>query len=127
MKRCIFQFLMVSIPLLAAIGCGASPAPSVAAKNEAASNPAPVDEVAEVRSTLSPEDRELVEAQEWCVVMPSERLGAMGAPIKLDIEGQPVFVCCAGCKKKAAANPEQTLAKLADLKAKAKEEKAVMK
>ena len=51
-----------------------------------------------------------------------ERLGSMGPPLKLDIDGQPVFVCCAGCKKKALADPKATLAKVAELKAKKQKE-----
>ena len=81
------------------------------------------DEVAAERAKLDPADRALVEAQEWCVVRTDERLGSMGAPIKLDIKGQPVFICCKGCKRKAEADPDKTLAKVAELKAKAKAEK----
>lgn len=80
-------------------------------------------EIAEERAKLSPEDRALVEAQEWCVISSQERLGSMGAPIKLTIKGQPVFVCCGGCKRKAEADPDKTLAKVEELKAKAKEAK----
>ena len=76
-------------------------------------------EIAAERAKLSPEDRKLVEAQEWCVSNNDERLGEMGAPIKLTIKGQPVFICCKGCKKSAEADPDATLAKLAELKAKA--------
>ena len=68
---------------------------------------------------LSPEDQRLVAAQEFCVIS-DERLGAMGPPIKVVIKGQPVFLCCGGCKKKALSNPDQTLAKLEELKAKVK-------
>lgn len=78
----------------------------------------PQDEIATERANLSPEDRSLVDAQEWCVVSNDERLGAMGPPLKLDIKGQPVFVCCKGCKRKAEADPDKTLAKLAELKLK---------
>ena len=81
------------------------------------------DEVSAERAKLSPEDRALVEAQEWCAVSTDERLGSMGPPIKLDIKGQPVFVCCKGCKKKAEADPDKTLAKVAELKEKARAEK----
>ena len=76
------------------------------------------DDVAAERAKLSPEDRALVDAQEWCAVSTDERLGAMGPPLKLDINGQPVFVCCKGCKRKAEANPDKTLATVAELKAK---------
>jgi len=77
------------------------------------------DEVTAERNKLSPADRALVDAQEWCVISDEQELGAMKAPIKLDIGGQPVFICCAGCKRKAEANPEATLAKVAELKTKA--------
>lgn len=76
------------------------------------------DDVTAERVELSPEDRALVDAQEWCVVSTDERLGSMGPPLKLDINGQVVFVCCKGCKRKAEADPDKTLAKLAELKIK---------
>jgi len=85
------------------------------------------DEVAVERALLSAEDRALVEAQEWCVINADERLGSMGAPLKLDIKGKPVFVCCKGCKKKAEADPDKTLAKVEELKAKAIAEKETKK
>ena len=77
-------------------------------------------EIAEERAKLSPEDRALVNAQEWCIVSNEARLGEMGVPIKLMVGGKPVFICCKGCKKEAEADPEKTLAKLEELKAKAK-------
>lgn len=85
------------------------------------------DEVAAERAKLDPTDRALVEAQEWCVVQTDERLGSMGPPMKLDIKGQPVFICCKGCKRKAEADPEKTLAKVEELKAKAKAEREAKK
>lgn len=106
-----------------AFGCGekastptTSPAPGGA--------PTPGDtghsaEVQKERGKLSPEDRALVDAQEWCVISQEERLGSMGAPIKLMIKDQPVFICCKGCKKKAESDPDKTLATVAELKAKA--------
>ena len=47
-----------------------------------------------------------------------ERLGSMGPPIKLMVKGEPVFLCCGGCKKKAESDPDKTLAKVAELKTK---------
>lgn len=76
------------------------------------------DELSAERAKLSPADLALVETQEWCVISASERLGAMGPPLKLDIKGQPVFVCCKGCKRKAEADLDNTLATVAELKAK---------
>lgn len=65
---------------------------------------------------LSPEDRKEAEAQKFCAVMNTSLLGSMGAPLKLDVKGQSVYVCCAGCKSKALKNPEETLATVAKLK-----------
>ncbi len=81
---------------------------------------AATDEVATERAKLSPEDKAIVDAQEWCVISNEERLGSMGAPIKLDIKGQAVFICCKGCQKKAESDPDATLAKVEELKAKKK-------
>lgn len=86
------------------------------------------DEEAEIkanRAKLGPEDQRLVAAQEWCPIMDDSRLGAMGVPFKLMLKDknqkeQPVFVCCKGCQKKALADPEKTLAKVEELKAKAR-------
>lgn len=111
--------------LLAAViglaGCGGKETPTPVAAPSAAK---PADDVAAERAKLDPADRALVDAQEWCVVSTDERLGSMGPPLKLDIKGQPVFVCCKGCKRKAEADPDKTLAKVAELKAKTKAEKA---
>jgi hypothetical protein len=75
-------------------------------------------EIKEARAALSPDDRRLVEAQEFCPMMPDNRLGVMGAPIKVMVKDQPVFVCCKGCIRKAQKDPDKTLAKVGELKAK---------
>jgi hypothetical protein len=71
---------------------------------------------------LSPEDRKLAEAQKYCAVEDDNRLGEMGVPIKLTIKDQPVFLCCKGCKKEAEKDADKTLAKVKELKAKARAE-----
>jgi membrane fusion protein, copper/silver efflux system len=81
----------------------------------------PEDEVAKLAAVLArlPEaDRKLVAAQEYCPILTDNKLGSMGEPVKLVIEGQPVFLCCLGCKKGALADPQATLAKVAALKQK---------
>ncbi|MBX9582977.1 MAG: hypothetical protein K2X87_21945 [Gemmataceae bacterium] len=100
-------------------GCGGgSPQPQAAAPAPEAGPPTGPDaEVAAALAELPPEDRRLAEEQKFCPVMPDTRLGEMGAPIKLEVKGQPVFVCCKGCRKKALADPDKTLAKVAELKA----------
>jgi Cu(I)/Ag(I) efflux system membrane fusion protein len=66
---------------------------------------------------LSPDDRRLAEAQRFCPILSTNRLGVMGAPFKVTIKGQSVFLCCSGCKEKALENPESTLSKVESLKA----------
>ena len=63
---------------------------------------------------LSPEDRRLAEAQRICPVTGSA-LGEMGTPVKVMVKGQPVFLCCDGCTKKALDNPDKTLAAVGKL------------
>lgn len=75
-----------------------------------------VSKVAAEMEKLSPEDRKAAEAQKFCVVSNGSLLGSMGAPIKLDINGQSVFICCSGCKSVALKDPENTLATVAKLK-----------
>jgi hypothetical protein len=107
-------------------GCGPTTTTPAAAGTAAQAKPEPdpaADDVAAERAKLDPPDLALVEAQEWCVVSTDERLGSMGPPIKLDIKGQPVFICCKGCKRKAEADPDGTLARVEELKAKAKADK----
>lgn len=70
---------------------------------------------------LSPEDRKLAEEQKFCVVESDTRLGAVGVPLKIVLKDQPVFLCCKNCLKEAQADPDKTLAKVKELKAKAAE------
>lgn len=67
-------------------------------------------------SELAPTDKATAEAQRWCAVMPENRLGAMGKPVKVLLEGKPVFLCCAECEKQARANAKATLTKVEKLK-----------
>lgn len=60
---------------------------------------------------LSPEDAASAEKQHFCPVS-GEMLGTMGAPKKIDVNGQHVWICCDGCKDKLLANPDEYLAKL---------------
>jgi membrane fusion protein, copper/silver efflux system len=68
-------------------------------------------------AALSLDDRKLAEAQGFCPVLPKNRLGVMGPPIKLMIDGQPVFICCEGCRATALESPQETLAKVEKSKA----------
>jgi hypothetical protein len=90
----------------------ASPSGAIAPKEEA--------DDAKVRDSLAklgPEDRKLAEAQGKCPVT-GRALGSMGAPVKVLIQGQPVFLCCDGCRDTALADQQGTLSKAKQLKAK---------
>ncbi len=112
----------IAVLALVLIGCG-DPPPVKPTGPTSESPPAmgtPTDKATSERAKLDPEDRAIVDAQEWCVIATDVRLGAMGPPIKLTLKGQPVFVCCNNCVRKAEAKPDATLTIAAELKAKAK-------
>ena len=60
---------------------------------------------------LTPEDRALAEAQKVCVVA-KEPLGTMGTPIKVEHDGEVVFLCCEGCRDAFEADPHKYLTAL---------------
>jgi hypothetical protein len=68
---------------------------------------------------LSPEDQKLAEAQKWCAIEEENLLGSMGKPVKIELKGEPVFLCCKGCLKAAKKDPDGTLKKAHELKEKA--------
>lgn len=72
--------------------------------------PVAEEKIKAARGKLAPEDRTLVDQQEWCAVAVDQRLGAMGKPYKVSVRGQTVFLCCSHCEKKALADPDKTLA-----------------
>jgi hypothetical protein len=73
-------------------------------------------EIEAALAKLSSEDRRIAKAQRFCPVIEDSRLGSMGPPVKIVVEGQPVFLCCAGCKTKALKDPQATLTRVAQLK-----------
>lgn len=60
---------------------------------------------------LSAEDRVLADAQGICPVADS-RLGSMGTPKKVDVNGTAVFICCEACRGRLLREPDKYLAKL---------------
>ena len=71
--------------------------------------------IKEALAELDPADRSAAETQRFCAVLESNRLGSMGPPVKLMIDGQSVFLCCEGCQTKALETPEETVAKAKSL------------
>ena len=108
------------VSLTAFAGCRKEPAPAPPAGNQ----PAPTDpakqpaadagqdsKIQAAFASLSTEDRAIATKQKICPVS-GEGLGTMGAPIKVDVAGQQVFICCEGCKDPLLQNPAQHLAKI---------------
>ena len=46
-----------------------------------------------------------------CVVS-GKKLGEMGAPVVVQVKGREVHLCCAGCKSKLEASPDEYLKKI---------------
>jgi hypothetical protein len=57
-------------------------------------------------------DKAAVARQEVCPVT-GAKLGSMGAPIKVLVGDQPLYLCCKGCLGKVQRDPETYLAKAA--------------
>jgi hypothetical protein len=89
---------------------GSSPASPTAEKKD------PEAKIQAALAKLSDADRNVAEAQRFCVVLPKSRLGSMGAPVKIDIKGEPVFLCCDACREEALSDPAATLKKVEELK-----------
>lgn len=60
---------------------------------------------------LNPKDREAAKQQRICPVaeMP---LGSMGQPLKVDVQGTFVFICCEGCRSSLLEEPGKYLSRL---------------
>jgi hypothetical protein len=102
--------LLLTLPLVV-VGCTPSAAPRDTAPDEA--------KIKANLARLDPEDRKLAEEQKFCALEEENRLGAMGKPCKVTVNGETVFLCCEGCKKQALADSDKTLAKVKQLRAQA--------
>jgi hypothetical protein len=59
--------------------------------------------------SLPPGDREQARRQGPCPVA-RKPLGSMGAPVRVEINGRIVFLCCSGCEDKLRSDPARYLA-----------------
>jgi hypothetical protein len=67
--------------------------------------------IADALARLAPADRALAARQKTCPVT-GEPLGSMGTPVRVEVAGRTVFLCCRGCVADLQANPERYLSKL---------------
>jgi YHS domain-containing protein len=73
--------------------------------------PAGADQVREGIFKVVAADAPFIAAQKKCPVM-DESLDAMGGPYKVNAAGKAIYICCPGCAKKIAAEPQKYLAVL---------------
>jgi nitrous oxide reductase accessory protein NosL len=106
--------LALAVPLALA-GCGEQAAQK---QTPGGANDDAEGKIQAALDKLNPEDRRLAEAQKFCAVNAKNRLGSMGAPVKIEVEGQPVFLCCNHCEERARKDPGKTLARVKELKEK---------
>lgn len=127
MIRWIAPWAAMALMFALVAGCGPTeeapvePAPTTDMPGEAAdetaetvAEPAEGELTAEQIETIRqlPEaDAELALVQKTCPVT-GEPLGSMGVPIKMDVKGRDVFICCAGCKGTVEEDPDAILAKV---------------
>lgn len=76
-----------------------------------ASVPAGTEQVREGIFKVVAADAPFIAAQKNCPVM-DEPLDAMGGPYKVNAAGKAIYICCPGCAKKIAAEPQKWLAVL---------------
>lgn len=82
------------------------PMPTDVAEDDASGS-----DMTEALAALPAADRALAQQQRLCPVADMV-LGSMGTPIKVDVQGRFVFICCEGCRERLLADPEKYLAKL---------------
>jgi Cu(I)/Ag(I) efflux system membrane fusion protein len=70
-----------------------------------------MEKMKEELAKLSPEDAAAAEKQHFCPVS-DEMLGTMGPPLKVNVNGTSVWICCEGCREDLLADPDKYLAKL---------------
>jgi membrane fusion protein, copper/silver efflux system len=79
-------------------------------RNAARTTP-PKTETPSKSSSLSAADRKLAAAQKICPVT-SAPLDSMGGPVRIEVNGRTVFLCCEGCEEAVRKDPKKYLAKI---------------
>lgn len=119
MKQLLFSTISLAVAAIMIAGCsGTSTTPTQSGNSSALSNihdhgtaGSDMEKMKAELAKLSPEDATSAEKQHFCPVS-GEMLGSMGAPIKVDVIGESVWICCDGCKQKVLDNPDEYLAKI---------------
>ena len=124
MRKPFVSAALLSALVFALAGCSSPNGPSTTPSNSSAdphashdhaghraeSGQSDMDKMKAELAKLSPEDAAAAQQQHICPVS-GEMLGTMGPPLKIDVNGQKVWICCEGCKEKLLASPDEYLAK----------------
>ncbi len=112
-RRYVLSSLVVVAAAFGAAGCGTpSPQkPGTDGANHDDQAHGDASDVARQLAKLSPTDRAAAEQQRTCPVT-GEPLGSMGVPVKVQVSGRSVFICCEGCEDALKKEPEKYLKKL---------------
>ncbi|MEW4488633.1 hypothetical protein AB1L42_11155 [Thalassoglobus sp. JC818] len=97
--------------ILSASGCAEKQAESPNAATEQSNSEESATE------ELTAADRALIEAQVVCPVGGGE-LGSMGTPVKVMVEGEPIFICCESCREPLLETPDKYLPRIEEEKQK---------
>ncbi len=122
--KCWGCFLVAGIIISLSLGCSSSADQAAdTSAPETAGTEASVDvqmgehedasdeDVAVTLAKLADGDREAAIAQKICPVS-EHALGSMGLPVKVDVKGREVFICCEGCRDMLVKEPEKFLTNL---------------
>jgi Cu(I)/Ag(I) efflux system membrane fusion protein len=91
---------------------GASSAPSATrAREDQPDTSGPSDKERANLAKLPDADRKRAETQGVCPIT-DLRLGSMGMPVKMTVQGTPLFLCCEGCRGQVEKDPQSALSKI---------------
>ena len=74
-----------------------------------ANTPALEKEIEAAFAKLPADEAASAKKQRNCAVQDGVRLGTMGAPTKIMLKGEAVFLCCRACEEAAKADPDKVL------------------
>jgi hypothetical protein len=114
-QMAVFSTLRLLV-LVVLVGCQGKPSSDMSTIEPV---PAPMGADADIRANLSqlgPEDQQLAEHQKYCPMMEGVRLGEMGRPYKVTVQGDSMFVCCKSCVLAAQKEPDRALENIRDLR-----------
>lgn len=109
MKTLPLLIVLLPVLLVAIAGCQNTPTPVAVASD-------PDAEVKVMLATLGADDQLRAEQQKYCPVMPDTRLGEMGPPQKVLLNGETMFLCCKNCVKIAQDDPARAVAQMRELR-----------